>query len=78
MYRILISRNGDGERAQEDGSLTWRNGEQAICGEGLGGEGLECQAKQVLYSKDMIGISFSFETHNLIFVGKASLLINIC
>lgn len=48
MDGILITRNGDGQRAEEGGSLTWGNGEQAIYGEGLGGEGLECQAKEIL------------------------------
>lgn len=48
MDGILISRNGDGQRPQENGSLTWGNGKQAICGESLGGEGLECQAKEAL------------------------------
>lgn len=37
-----MSRNGNGQGAQAGSSLAWRNGEQAI-----GGEGFECQAKNV-------------------------------
>lgn len=47
-----ISRNGEGQRAQEGRSCAWGNGKQDICGDEPGklacwGVGFECQAKEV-------------------------------